>query len=116
MGENADPEKNKLARTLGMQVYMVFGIIGLTTLAIFVINNLRIFGWSEINRYEVSSSDFSALFDVSRMILLVALTAFIIQGIIAIFSNRDFSHRLYDCFNWNHNWCYYVYRSTRVYL
>src|SRR6056297_154194 len=90
LGDNADPSKIKVERTTSMQLFYVFGILGILSSLALLINNLRMLSWSTPEYYETSPKSFNSLFEISSIIGLVVLGLFLIQFISSIFSGKIF--------------------------
>jgi hypothetical protein len=91
LGDNADPEKHKIARTIAMRFSVIFGKLGLLATLIFVINNMLMLGWDSVdNNFKVDQWTFNDLFEISAIIGIVMCALFLAQFISAAVTKHLF--------------------------
>lgn len=91
LGDNIDPRTYKEERTIFMLIFVILGVIGALFIFALFINNLRMFGWRKsLLVYGATSSDFEALFRISRILLYISIGFLIAHFVSALLTKRIF--------------------------
>jgi hypothetical protein len=90
LGDNVDPEKNRLPRTIAMRIFMYLGFLGLITLIGATISQTLIIGWRAPAFYEVAEETFLQVFFITKIIYIIAAGIFGAQFIVSLITQKIF--------------------------